>query len=96
MPHLENECTTCPLTLSFRAQVDSLKFLTSLSYDCLAFCIVEALATQNKDRFRDDGVTVSGWLRSIASFCGTVFKKYNIDLCGLLALLANQIKAEKL
>lgn len=76
--------------------VDSLKFLTSLSYDCLAFCVVEALSTQRKDRLQDDGVTVSGWLKSIASFCGAVFKKYNIDLTGLLALLANKIKDQKL
>ena len=31
----------------------------------------------------------------LASFCGAVFKKYPIDLSGLLQYVANQLKAGK-
>uniref|UniRef100_V5GMM5 Putative keke-like motif-containing transcription regulator rlr1/suppressor of sin4 n=2 Tax=Ixodes ricinus TaxID=34613 RepID=V5GMM5_IXORI len=44
---------------------------------------------------KHDGTSISLWLQSLASFCGAVFKKYSIDLTGLLQLVANQLKAEK-
>ena len=31
----------------------------------------------------------------LASFCGTVFRKYNIELTGLLQYVTNQLKAGK-
>ncbi|XP_070391314.1 THO complex subunit 2 isoform X1 [Dermacentor albipictus] len=75
--------------------VDSLKYLTMLSYDVLAYCVVEALSSPEKDRMKHDGTSISMWLQSLASFCGAVFKKYSIDLTGLLQLVANQLKAER-
>ncbi|KAH9373714.1 hypothetical protein HPB48_018641 [Haemaphysalis longicornis] len=75
--------------------VDSLKYLTMLSYDVLAYCVVEALSSSEKDRMKHDGTSISLWLQSLASFCGAVFKKYSIDLTGLLQLVANQLKAER-
>lgn len=74
--------------------VDSLKYLTSLSFDVLAFCIVETL-TANKERLINAGMAVSPWLNSLSSFCGAVYKKYPIELCGVLQFIANQLKAEK-
>ncbi|CAK6441230.1 unnamed protein product [Pipistrellus nathusii] len=73
--------------------VDSLKYLTSLNYDILAYCIIEALANPEKERMKHDDTTISGWLQSLASFCGAVFRKYPIDLAGLLQYVANQLKA---
>ena len=75
--------------------VDSLKYLTSLSYDVLGCCLVERLAQADKDRFKHDGTSISPWLQSLSSFCGAVFKKYNIELTGLLQFVANQLKAQK-
>nr|XP_037284733.1 THO complex subunit 2-like [Rhipicephalus microplus] len=75
--------------------VDSLKYLTMLSYDVLAYCVIEALSSPEKDRMKHDGTSISMWLQSLASFCGAVFKKYSIDLTGLLQLVANQLKAER-
>lgn len=74
--------------------MDSLKFLTSLSYDVLGFCIVETLAkaSNDKSRHKFDGTTISNWLQALASFCGAAFKKYNIELTGLLQFVANQLK----
>ncbi|KAK7790717.1 hypothetical protein R5R35_007956 [Gryllus longicercus] len=75
--------------------VDSLKYLTSLSYDVLGFCLVESLASVERDRLQNDGTSLSPWLQSLASFCGAIFKKYNIELTGLLQYVANQLKAQK-
>ena len=35
--------------------VDSLKYITNLSYDVLGYCIIEALANPEKDRTKHDG-----------------------------------------
>ncbi|KAF4026732.1 hypothetical protein G4228_019018 [Cervus hanglu yarkandensis] len=75
--------------------VDSLKYLTSLNYDVLAYCIIEALANPEKEKMKHDDTTISSWLQSLASFCGAVFRKYPIDLAGLLQYVANQLKAGK-
>ncbi|KAI0218636.1 THO complex subunit 2 [Lamellibrachia satsuma] len=75
--------------------VDSLKYLTSLSYDALAYCIIEALANPERERMKLDDTNISLWLQSLANFSGTVFKKYQIELTGLLQYVANQLKACK-
>ncbi|XP_038056507.1 THO complex subunit 2-like [Patiria miniata] len=75
--------------------VDSLKYLTSLSYDVLAYCVIEALANPEKERMKHDDTNLSLWIQSLASFCGTMFRKYNIELTGLLQYVTNQLKAGK-
>ncbi|KAJ8878246.1 hypothetical protein PR048_018823 [Dryococelus australis] len=75
--------------------VDSLKYLTSLSYDMLGYCLVESLASVDRERVKHDGTSISLWLQSLAAFCGAIFKKYNIELTGLLQFVANQLKAQK-
>ncbi|XP_058986277.1 THO complex subunit 2 [Musca domestica] len=75
--------------------VDSLKYLTFLSFDCLGYCLIEALTMADRDRFKHDGTSISLWLQSLASFCGAIFKKYNIELSGLLQYVANQLKSQK-
>lgn len=75
--------------------IDSLKYLTSLSYDVLAFCVIEALGNSEKDRMKHDGTSISLWFQSLASFGGSVFKKYPIDISGLLQHVANQLIAGK-
>jgi len=75
--------------------VDSLRYVTDLSYDCLAYCIIEALANPDKERMKCDDTNISNWLQSLASFCGNILKKYSIELSGLLQYVANQLKAGK-
>lgn len=75
--------------------MDALKFLTSLSYDVLGYCLVEALASTGRDRFKYNGTSLSDWLQSLANFCGAIYKKYNIELSGLLQYVGNQLKAHK-
>lgn len=75
--------------------VDSLKYLTNLSYDVLGFCLIECLANADKKRVKHDSTSISGWLQSLSSFCGAVYKKYSIELTGLLQYVTNQLKAQK-
>lgn len=75
--------------------VDAFKYLTNLTYDALAFCIIEALANPQKERMKYDDTNISDWLQSLASFSGSVFRKYSIELSGLLQYVANQLKAGK-
>ncbi|KAA0709063.1 THO complex subunit 2 [Triplophysa tibetana] len=75
--------------------VDSLKYLTSLNYDVLAYCIIEALANPEKEKMKHDDTTISSWLQSLACLCGAVFRKYPIELAGLLQYVTNQLKAGK-
>ncbi|XP_015904652.2 THO complex subunit 2 [Parasteatoda tepidariorum] len=75
--------------------IDSLKYLTSLSYDVLACCVIEALGNSEKDRMKHDGTSISIWLQSLANFGGAVFKKYPVDISGLLQHVANQLIAGK-
>ncbi|XP_057661904.1 THO complex subunit 2 isoform X1 [Diorhabda carinulata] len=75
--------------------VDSLKYLTNLSYDVLGFCLIESLANAEKKRVKHDSTSISSWLQSLSSFSGAVYKKYSIELSGLLQFVANQLKAQK-
>ncbi|XP_030241352.1 THO complex subunit 2 isoform X1 [Drosophila navojoa] len=74
---------------------DMLKYLTALSFDCLGYCIIESLTMSGRGRFKDDGTSLSLWLQSLASFCGTIYKKYSIEMSGLLQYVANQLKSQK-
>lgn len=75
--------------------VDSLKFLTSLSYDVLAYSIVEAVANPDRERLKHDDTNISLWLQSLASFAGYICRKYPVELAGLMQYVANQLKAGK-
>ncbi|XP_056012472.1 THO complex subunit 2-like isoform X2 [Ostrea edulis] len=75
--------------------VDSLKYLTSMSYDMLAYCIIDALAHPDKSRMKYDDTNISKWLQSLANFAGCICRKYQVDLAGLMQYVANQLKAGK-
>merc|ERR1719347_549001 len=74
--------------------VDSLKYLTNLSFDVLGFCIIESLNDPGRARTKTDGTSISMWLTALSSFCGAVYKKHTIELTGLLQYVANQLKAK--
>ena len=74
--------------------VNSFKYLTNLSFNVLIFCICDSLSDPSRDRTKTDGTSISIWLTALATFCGTVYKKYNIDLTGLLQYVTNQLKAK--
>ena len=40
-------------------------------------------------------MAISPWLQALSSFCGSVCKKYPLDLGGILQFVANQLKSER-
>ncbi|ESO98124.1 hypothetical protein LOTGIDRAFT_174338 [Lottia gigantea] len=75
--------------------VDCLKYQTSLSYDVLTYCIIEAVANPEKERLKVDDTNISLWLASLANFAGMICRKYTVELSGLMQYVANQLKAGK-
>ncbi|CAK5013732.1 unnamed protein product [Meloidogyne enterolobii] len=75
--------------------VDSIRFLSSLEFDVLAYCLIENLAAPEKQDFKVLDISYSPWLQSLASFSAAIFKRYNIDLGGILQYITNQLKDAK-
>ncbi|WJX85695.1 THO complex subunit 2 [Trifolium repens] len=48
--------------------VDAFKYLTQLEYDILEYIVIERLALGGRDKLKDDGLNLSDWLQSLASF----------------------------
>ncbi|KAM5566947.1 THO complex subunit 2 [Rosa sericea] len=73
--------------------VDAFKYLTQLEYDVLEYVVIERLAQGGRDKLKDDGLNLSDWLQSLASFWGHLCKKYpSMELRGLSQYLVNQLK----
>jgi THO complex subunit 2 len=58
--------------------VDSLKYLTSLSYDVLGYCLIEALAQADRDRFKHDGNQLEMWIFRESRFNNLCFFRHII------------------
>ncbi|CAH2033971.1 unnamed protein product [Thlaspi arvense] len=66
---------------------------TQLEYDILQYVVIERLAQSGRDKLKDDGINLSDWLQSLASFWGHLCKKYpSMELRGLFQYLVNQLK----
>ncbi|XP_011629407.1 THO complex subunit 2 isoform X2 [Amborella trichopoda] len=73
--------------------VDAFKYLTQLEYDILEYVVIERLAQGGREKLKDDGLNLSDWLQSLASFWGSLCKKYpSMELRGLFQYLVNQLK----
>ncbi|KAJ6816641.1 THO complex subunit 2 [Iris pallida] len=73
--------------------VDAFKYLNQLEYDVLEYVVIERLAQGGREKLKDDGLNLSDWLQSLASFWGHLCKKYpSMELRGLFQYLANQLK----
>lgn len=59
------------------------------------FCVIEVLSSPVKENSKHEGTSISPWLISLANFCGSVVKKYPIELPGLLQFVTNQLKIGK-
>jgi THO complex subunit 2 len=80
-----------------QVMVDCLRFVTPLSLDVLAFCILSRLSGSaggvNRSRLKDDGVHVSQWLQSLESFTGAFYKCFPfIELRGILCYVMRRLK----
>ncbi|XP_074582550.1 THO complex subunit 2 [Curcuma longa] len=73
--------------------VDAFKYLTQLEYDMLEYVVIERLVYGGRSKLKDDGLNLSDWLQSLASFWGHLCKKYpSMELRGLFQYLVNQLK----
>lgn len=73
--------------------VDAFKYLTQLEYDVLEYVVIERLVQNGREKLKDDGINLSDWLQSLASFWGHLCKKYpSMELKGLFQYLVNQLK----
>lgn len=74
--------------------VESAKYLSQFEYDTFSFNLVDALSNPEKERTKQDGTNISLWLKSLAAFCGTLFRRYAMmDCTPILQYLVNQLKA---
>ncbi|KAL0698843.1 hypothetical protein Bca4012_054965 [Brassica carinata] len=73
--------------------VDAFKYLTQLEYDILEYVVIERLVQSGRAKLKDDGINLSDWLQSLASFWGHLCKKYpSMELRGLFQYLVNQLQ----
>lgn len=47
--------------------------LKQLEYDILEYVVIERLAQSGRDKLKDDGLNLSDWLQSLASFWGHLY-----------------------
>lgn len=74
--------------------VECAKYLTLLEYDVFSFNLIDALSNPEKERTKQDGTNISLWLKSLASFTGTLYRRYTMmDPIPVLQYICNQLKA---
>lgn len=54
-----------------------------LEYDILEYVVIERLAQSGRDKLKDDGINLSDWLQSLASFWGHLYVFFfgNVNTC---------------
>ena len=72
--------------------VESARYLTPFGYDVLAYSLLDALSNPEKDRTKSDGTNISLWLQGLATFAGTLCKRWNIDVSFILQYILNQLR----
>ncbi|KAJ3110391.1 THO complex subunit 2 [Physocladia obscura] len=71
--------------------IDGSKYMTELSFDVVTYTLIEHLCVA-KDRVQAGGIGVRTWLKSLAFFAGSLFKKHaNIEISGVLRYLFAQL-----
>ena len=48
-------------------------YLLQLEYDVLEYVVIERLVQSGREKLKDDGLNVSDWLQSLASFWGHLY-----------------------
>ncbi|CAK4521777.1 unnamed protein product [Aphanomyces euteiches] len=71
--------------------VESLKYISPLGMDVLSYVLISELSRPRKT-FKADGQNVSLWLSSLASFSGSLYRKYpTVELGALLSFLFQRL-----
>ncbi|CAB3401547.1 unnamed protein product [Caenorhabditis bovis] len=72
--------------------VDGLRFLTSLEFDVLTYCIISQLADPSKQALKSTDATISPWLQALGTLVGSLYRRYPLELNGMLEYVQNQLK----
>ncbi|GJP77194.1 hypothetical protein CLOP_g7622 [Closterium sp. NIES-67] len=71
--------------------VDAFKYFNQLEFDMLEYVVIERLALP-RSTIKDDGLNIADWLQCLATFWGSVCKKYPLlELRGLLSYVVNRL-----
>jgi THO complex subunit 2 len=73
----------------------ALRCLTTMGLEVLVFVLLDALSNEDKERVKSDGVNISDWLQSLASFTGMLFRRYTTDLTPVLRYIVHQLHARQ-
>jgi THO complex subunit 2 len=74
---------------------ESLRYLTSMTFDVLTFTIVKQLSC-GKRKLKEDGVNLEEWFQWLALFTGVVCRNQNgIEVTALLQYVVNQLKGSE-
>lgn len=74
--------------------VDASRYLTDIELDILTFSLIDALSDRRKKRVEQNGTSFAPWLKSLANFCGTLFRRHSVDLGGVLRYIYNQLAVD--
>lgn len=74
--------------------VDASRYLTDIELDILTFSLIDALSDRRKKRVEQNGTSFAPWLKSLANFCGTLFRRHSVDLGGILRYVYNQLAVD--
>lgn len=72
--------------------VESARYLTPFGYDALAYSLLDALSNPEKERTKSDGTNISLWLQGLATFAGTLCKRWNMEVAYILQYILNQLR----
>jgi len=72
--------------------VDSIKYLSPLSFDVLAYLLIVYLGKDENSKIKADGQSHSHWLQSLCKFAGFFYLKYpHVELRGLFSFMIRQL-----
>ncbi|KAJ3058885.1 THO complex subunit 2, partial [Podochytrium sp. JEL0797] len=67
--------------------VEGSRYMSELSFDVLAFTIVEQLCAGKAARVQQGGIGVTVWVRSLSTFAGQLVRKHPVEMAGMLRYL---------
>ncbi|KAL1714796.1 transcription factor/nuclear export subunit protein 2-domain-containing protein [Schizophyllum commune] len=75
--------------------IRALQFSTLMGLDILVWVVLDAFSHPTKPRVKDDGVNLSDWLQSLASFTGLLFRRFGPDMKPVLRYVVQQLYDNK-
>lgn len=77
--------------------VKAARYMSKFGWDVTVFMLLDALSDPTKSRVKEDGLSASAWLQSVATFIGEIASKHAaMDLKPVIQQIANQLKTRSL